>query len=294
LASAVVAPSQASFSGRNGEIAYSVGLSVGDCSETVDCFDSVVRLLNARTGAVKTVPSCRSEFCSETTPAWSPDGRTLAFLRERPDSADTVLANPDGTAKGTASAGFAPAWSPDGTEFASTQSFDSPRCCARPKEIIVNAVNNYENRRRLTFRGGQDADWSSRGLIAFSRLNGAGSFNLYTITPSGSGLRRLTFRGGESASWAPDGRRLVFTRSYRVAKGKRREELAIIGHRGGRVRRLTFRGGSSPVWSPDGKKIAFVRGSRLLVLDLASRRLKTIRRESTEDVGGLDWRPLNP
>lgn len=42
----------------------------------------------------------------------------------------------------------------------------------------------------------------SSSHCAFSRLNGAGSFNLYTITPSGSGLRRLTYRGGESARQA--------------------------------------------------------------------------------------------
>ncbi|MFE7565060.1 TolB family protein [Kitasatospora sp. NPDC057500] len=133
-------------------------------------------------------PDCLNE--TETTPAWSPDGKQLAFTRAWGDSdptteqiqySDLYVIATDGTTaqritfltNDTPYSGTVtdPAWSPDGTQI----------------------VFSYRT--------------SSTGQPANSRA-------LYIVNADGTGLRRLTpweLRAGERANWSPDGSHLVFT-----------------------------------------------------------------------------------
>jgi len=77
---------------------------------------------------------------------------------------------------------------------------------------------------------------------------------LYSISPSGTGLRQVT-NGSLSAlypAWSPNGQRIAFTRSG--------VGIFTIDPDGGRLKRITTNGRDSyPTWSPDGTRIAFVR-----------------------------------
>jgi TolB protein len=55
----------------------------------------------------------------DVDPAWSPDGRTIAFARKRDGGTPTIyLAHPDGTALRRLTRGRSPSWSPDGRRLA--------------------------------------------------------------------------------------------------------------------------------------------------------------------------------
>lgn len=123
--------------------------------------------------------------------------------------------------------------------------------------------------RRLT--GGPEID--SRPLIApngryvvFERQREAGRpSDLYTVRTNGVGLRALTGTGAadeHEASFAPDGRRIVFVRSY-VHGGESIDNLVSVRPNGSQRRRLT-KTAAIDEWAPRylGGRVVFSRGVR--------------------------------
>jgi hypothetical protein len=84
-------------------------------------------LVNATAGATPT--KLRTDTATETSPAWSPAGRHIVFVRIPPGQADTDIfvqevGNPaslKNLVEGNTPNDSSPAWSPDGTELAWTQ-----------------------------------------------------------------------------------------------------------------------------------------------------------------------------
>ena len=116
-----------------------------------------------------------SHFSTATSPAWSPDGRTIAFSGD----GDIYVMNADGSSQRrlTHTAGFdsSPAWSPDGRKLM----FTGAPSGYGWNITVMNADGTA--RRRLTRTGSYASPtWSPDGQwIAFSRLgapvNGAPS-----------------------------------------------------------------------------------------------------------------------
>ena len=52
------------------------------------------------------------------TPAWSPDGKKIAFVRKVGGNSEVFVMNADGGPQQRLARGNAPAWSPDGKEIA--------------------------------------------------------------------------------------------------------------------------------------------------------------------------------
>lgn len=158
-----------------------------------------------------------------TEPAWSPDGRQIAFTSQvLGEAADVWVMNSDGsdavnlTANQPDSSKRSPAWSP------------------------------------------QLADGSYR--IAYS-LEQAGSSYLWTMRADGTEKRIITgdpsYFDSEPA-WSPDGRSLVFQRTGIATFG----DLYLVSSTGGPARALMpgnvlAHGQFGPAWSPDGRLIAF-------------------------------------
>lgn len=131
---------------------------------------------------------------NETAPAWSPDGTTIAFTRQRPpQDAEVCLIGADGSNPRALTDNTAtdchPTWSPDGRRIAFQTDRDSNY------EIYV-MYSDGSGAVNLTNNGAADEspDWSaslSNSLIAFSS-NRDGNDEIYTMRPDGSFLTRRT------------------------------------------------------------------------------------------------------
>lgn len=186
-------------------------------------------------------------------PAWSPDGRWIAFVSDRQGNDDLYLM---------------------ATSCLSSTEGEPSNTAAKCEETIL----------QLTDLPGIDSSpvWSPiGGRIAFSTLREENQ-DIFILDvaceppPSGDelqpggtqpgpdeevrcagDLRRLTQDPAPdgSPSWSPDGRRIAF-----ISKRESSNDLYVIDVDGGGLIRLTDDRGEErdPAWSPDGSRIAFV------------------------------------
>jgi len=200
---------------------------------------------------------------TDIDPAWSPDGRRIAFASDGDRTHriyDIYVMNADGSGVTRLTndpvTAWGPAWSPDGTKIA----FESYR--DGNGEIYVmnpdgSAVTN------LTHDPADDAwpAWSPDGAkIAFScRVGPTLSRDIYVMNADGTGVKNLTNNPADdyTPAWSPDGSRIAFASDRDEYYG----EIYVMNADGSGVTRLTIHPleDLTPAWSPDGSKIAFAR-----------------------------------
>lgn len=208
-----------------------------------------VMFTDLATGAQRVLASAPG--IEHTTPAISPDGRTLLYARGS-DSGTDLFAQPfEGGAPrrvtvGRGRASAQPTFSPDGQRVA----FMSDR--SGHPEVYISDLDgtNVELLTAAAF-GDRDyragPDWSPDGrLVAFQSRNG-GTFQIMTINLRDQSVRQVTNDGrNDDPSWAPDSRHLVLTSNR---SGTR--QLWVVDIETGRARQLT-RGPETRLaaWSP--------------------------------------------
>lgn len=273
---------EATFPGRNGLIAYS---SDGNCDydfrSPPGCSGIFIEVANPRQPNQRRVVACGAD-CRGTQPSWSPSGKFLLYDRD----GDVFLSRTDGSlGRLMVEDATDPEWSPNGRRFVFTR--DLRRPSARPDEdnLFVRSVRARRTH-PLTSGGGERADWSVRGQIAFVRVDRRFRTDVFVVRPNGTEMRQLT-RGGTSdhPSWSPDGRLLAIER-----KVGGRYNIVIIDRRGRLKRTLTRRGGLRPEWSPDGQRVAFMRGARTYTVRARGGGLRRIIPKSFP-LDGLAWQP---
>ena len=233
-----------------------------------------------------------TSFAPLLSPAWSPDGRQLAYVSfENGRSEVWVQGVYDG--KRTRVASFrgknsAPAWSPDGKQLALSLSRDGN------SEIYLFELRSQQLQ-RLTRNRGADTEpvWSPDGKSIAFLSDRSGGPQIYRQDIAGGRATRVTFRGryNTSPDWSPDGERLAFLHG----EGGR-YRIAVMDPDSGVVRILTNnRQDESPSFAPNGELIVYAtqhdgRG----VLEIASVDGGSVQQLSLrgKDVREPAWSPL--
>ena len=209
----------------------------------------------------------------DVAPAWSPDGKRIAFVSLRHDTfGEIYVMNADGTGvrRVTESEGIdtSPTWSKDGKHIA----FVSMRNDPFGDIYTMNDEGGEVN--RVTDFAGADADpsWSADGKqIAFvSVRDGLADLttDLYVVTLDSRQVTRLTNEALDvdvrEPSWAPGGKQIAYSTSYDSGDDTiLTSDVFVINIDDRRITRLTDGPGTAvqdlaPSWSPDGKQIAYV------------------------------------
>ncbi|HEY7604626.1 MAG TPA: LpqB family beta-propeller domain-containing protein [Gaiellaceae bacterium] len=228
-------------------------------------------------------------------PAWSPDGRKIAFLSRRSESTfDLDVVNADGSGQRTLFHGATrepPSWSPDGRKIV----FEGLR------HSSIYTVNADGSGRQQLARNSRDPAWSPAGpTIAF--LSAA----IYLMDADGSRLRNLTRpKERRDLAWSPDGRRLAFLQTRRGC-GPSCYDVYVVNSDGSGLRNLTAKltvgirlslgPASDPAWSPDGQTIAFARlnpdvGKPIYVVKADGSRLRNLTPKPVGSYADPAWSP---
>ena len=193
------------------------------------------------------------------SPAWSPDGKRLAYVSFEGDNSSVFIQNirTGRREKVAAHEGInsAPAFSPDGGRLAMTLSKDG-----NPEIYVLHLAGN--SLQRITRHRAIDTEpnWSpDGGRLVFTSDRG-GTPQIYEVSLQGGGARRLTFDGSYFARprHSPDGAGITMVYG---ANGAYR--IAYLDTGNGSLSVLTNnRLDESPSFSPNGSMIIYATNGR--------------------------------
>jgi Tol biopolymer transport system component len=223
-------------------------------------------------------------------PAWSPDGKRIAY--DSLNDGVIYVMNSNGAKKRRLMEGLRPRWSPDGKRIV-FEGFEALRFG------IINVDGPLRLRRLQIGRDASEPDWSPDGkTIAFSDTTPGfpARCQIYVVNASGPPrVRRLTpIRRNlcyEGPRWSPDGRELLYSQTSEPSG------LYIMQADGGKPRKVISGDSGGYIWSPDGREIAYVSGHAISIIDVRTQEQRTIRVKGLGRgrgvYGGIDWRSLS-
>jgi len=238
---------------------------------------------------------------NDTYPAWSPDGKRIAFASDRAGKQGIYVMDADGENVRQLSRDYvrdrAPLYSPDGKKIAFTHDMEN----GNSHVFVMNSDGSNPTDVTESSTYAADPCWSPDGKkITFTSWTNDSGFRLQVIDDDGRNLHQLTGAlspvGWVYPAWSPDGKWIAY-----AANAASELEVFLASTDGQQRRQLTRLGGMNcqPVWSPDGKELAFVHlapgasQARVYVVDAEGsyvRKVPGVR--SPMDGGRPAWEPL--
>ena len=226
------------------------------------------------------------------SPAWSPDGRQLAYVSFETQKA-VVWVQDLTTGERRIVASFrgsnsAPAWSPDGTRLAVTLSRDG---LAQLYVIPVSGGTPV----RLTSSSAIDTEpaYTPDGRAIYFVSDRGGGPQIYRVpTAGGSSVERVTFDGAYNISPAisPDGRLMAY-----ITRQGNAYRLMLLDLQTGNVQALTdTQDDESPSFAPNGRLLVYatrLQGSDVLMTTTLDGKIKTRLLSSGSDMREPAWGP---
>lgn len=211
-----------------------------------------------------------SQSSFDIFPAWSPNGKKIAFVSFRDGNGEVYVMNADGSNQHNLTnrpdiQAFLPFWSPDGTKIAFVVLDDT---C----DTYIMDADGSNLRRFSEIVNDPDADWfftwsPDGSKIAFVSSRD-GDTEIYVANADGSDQLNITNNpaGDAFPVWSPDGNKIAF-----VSSRDGNPEIYVMNADGSDQRKLTDHSwvihdsdsNMFPIpfaWSPDSKKIIFNSG----------------------------------
>ena len=298
---------------RSGAFYYAVANSVGDVQ---------IAELDQASGKVVSPPQPASRRWVGITraPDWSPDGRSLAYIRSREPSQAVIIVRSIDTGEerelqvGERRIGFDLRWAPDGRAivvpgFEPGKRTDDIEARAGRKSLIRIDVQTGQVTSLMPYPvnvgGSPPFDLSPDGKTVFYinlnlRSDGSQGRNqlLARDVRSGQETELIEKKGLTSVSVAPDGQRLVVG-----AREDRFQVLLVMPAAGGEARELVRIDQEeaisrvSPSWTPDGRYVVFVKGRGMAKRNVQVWRVAAeggVPQPTELTVDGLAWLRLHP
>jgi TolB protein len=233
--------------------------------------------------------------CLNSFPAWSPDGKKIAFACDFDGTMNIYVMDPNGnqTKQLTKSnePTWHPSWSPDGKKIVFSRKMPTG------SGIFVMDADG-DNEKQIA-QDAADPAWSPDGkkILFTSRRSGAG-YRVYVMDTSGANVTELTFNSNQMGhtfpAWSPDGKKIAWT-----DLAGQDLELFVADADGKNVKQLTMLGGVNTyaAWSPSGKQIAFHhsegnQSGALYLMDADGGNQRVLLNDEPKIGGGYPaWRP---
>ena len=237
----------------------------------------------------KTIYSSPKQLMS---PAWSPDGRKLAYVSFENDKSEIFIQDISTGQRSKLSSqpgiNSSPVWSPNGKYLAMTLSVGG-----NPDIYIMELSTRKLTKLTEHYGIDTEAAWSHDGRSIVFTSNRSGSPQLYQIPVTGGTPTRLTFEGSynAAASVSPMGDVLAM-----VHGGGKGYQIAIQNHAGSNFRILTEGTlDEAPSFAPNGSMIIYstrYKNSTVLSAVSADGRVKQRLRLQKGKVREPVWSPF--